>query len=193
MTRARLLTKPLPFHRIPFGWAVEQDPPLLRSNPARDVRRIKYATKGFHTWTPDEVAQFEAHYPIGSKGRLALALLLFTGTRRQDMVTLGRQHIKDRWLKFTPRKMRHKRPEPVEKPWLPILSDIVAESPCGAMTFLQTQYGRPFMAKGFGNWFHDRCTGAMPACRNALPTGSARPGDPSPTFPTGVVPLGATG
>ena len=41
-----------------LGWACEQDPPLLKSNPARDVRRIKYATSGFHNWTTDEVKQF---------------------------------------------------------------------------------------------------------------------------------------
>ncbi|MGO8919709.1 MAG: hypothetical protein ACLQJR_27735 [Stellaceae bacterium] len=25
------------------------------------------------------------------------------------------------------------------------------------MTFLQTEYGKPFTAAGFGNWFRDRC------------------------------------
>ena len=52
-----------------FGWAVDQDPPLLKSNPARDVRRVKYASSGFHTWTPDEVRQFEERHPIGTKDR----------------------------------------------------------------------------------------------------------------------------
>jgi hypothetical protein len=39
-----------------FGWAIEQTPPLwTRANPARDIRRISYATDGLHTWTLDEV------------------------------------------------------------------------------------------------------------------------------------------
>ena len=29
---------------------------------ARDVRRVRYATSGFHTWTPDEVQQFEERH-----------------------------------------------------------------------------------------------------------------------------------
>jgi integrase len=148
-----------------FGWAVDQDPPLLQSNPARDVRRVKYATDGFHTWTTDEVARFEARHPIGSKARLALALLMFTGTRRQDMVTLGRQHIKDSWLRFVPKKTRYKRVRISEKPWLPCLADIVSQSPCGNLTFLVTEYGKPFSDKGFGNWFRDRCNEAgLPHC-----------------------------
>ncbi|MCK7474059.1 MAG: hypothetical protein MZV49_12210 [Rhodopseudomonas palustris] len=33
-----------------------------------------------------------------------MALLLFTGARRQDMVTLGRQHVKGEWLQYVPKK-----------------------------------------------------------------------------------------
>ena len=52
-------------------------------------------SKGFHCWTDEEIAQFEAHHPIGSKPRLALALLLYTGQRRGDVIRIGRQHIRD--------------------------------------------------------------------------------------------------
>ena len=90
-----------------FGWAVGVR--LLKSNPARDAERIGYATSGFHTWSVDEVRQFEAHHPIGTKARLALALLLFTGARRGDMVTLGRQHVRDGVLRYVPGKTKYKR------------------------------------------------------------------------------------
>ena len=40
-------------------------------------------------------SRFEAKHPIGSKARLALALLLYTGQRRGDVVRLGRQHIRN--------------------------------------------------------------------------------------------------
>jgi hypothetical protein len=42
-----------------FTWAIERNPPLLRSNPPRDVKPKQYATEGFHSWTMDEVKQFE--------------------------------------------------------------------------------------------------------------------------------------
>ena len=92
-----------------FGWAVENG--FMRSNPARDTRRVKYASSGFHTWTVDEVRQYERRHPIGTKARLALALMLFLGVRRGDVVTLGRQHVKDGWLRIVPRKTRYKRQE----------------------------------------------------------------------------------
>jgi integrase len=146
-----------------FGWAVENG--LMLMNPARDTRRLKYASDGFHTWIVEEVRQFEKRHPIGTKARLALALLLYLGVRRGDVVTLGRQHIKDGWLRMVPRKTRHKRLEASEKPILPVLAQILAESPTGDLTFLVTEFGKPFTANGFGNWFRDRCDEAgLPHC-----------------------------
>jgi integrase len=150
-----------------FGWAIEDTPPLMKSNPARDVKRIKYETEGFHPWTEEELDQYEAYYPVGTKGRLALALLLFTGTRRGDMVTLGRQHVRNNVLKFVPSKRRKqtKKVEASEKPWLAALDRIVKASPCGDLTFLVNDYGQPFTRAGFGNWFRDRCDEArLPQC-----------------------------
>jgi integrase len=146
-----------------FGWAVENG--LMRVNPAREVRKVRYATDGFHTWTAEEVRQFEAQHPIGTKARLALALLLFLGVRRGDVVTLGRQHVRDGWLRMVPRKMRHKRRAISEKPILPVLAEIIAQSPTGDLTFLVTDFGKPFTAAGFGGWFRGRCDEAgLPHC-----------------------------
>ena len=61
---------------------------------------------GFHAWTIEEVEQFEAKHPIGSKARLAFALLLYTTQRRSDIVRFGQQHVRDGWLHFTQRKTR---------------------------------------------------------------------------------------
>jgi integrase len=138
-----------------FGWAVEAG--LVATNPVRDVRRIRYASEGFYTWSVEDVRRFEAKHGVGTKARLALSLLLFTGVRRGDLVCLGRQHVRDGWLRFVPRKTRYKRHSLSEKPILPELATIIAQSPCGDLTFLVTEYGKPFTAGGFGNWFADRC------------------------------------
>jgi hypothetical protein len=37
-----------------LSWAVERN--LMRANPVRDVKPLRYATDGFHAWTPDEGA-----------------------------------------------------------------------------------------------------------------------------------------
>jgi integrase len=75
------------------SWAIERNPPLLRSNPARDVKTKRYATEGFHTWTADEVRTLEDYHPIGTKPRLAFALMYYLGVRRSDVTLLGRQHM----------------------------------------------------------------------------------------------------
>jgi hypothetical protein len=46
----------------------------------------------------EEVTKFEAAHVPGSTARLALALLLFTGQRKFDVIAFGRQHVKDGWL-----------------------------------------------------------------------------------------------
>lgn len=147
-----------------FTWAVDEG--LMKTNYVRDVRMATKKTGGgFYTWSVDDVAQFEAHHPVGTMPRLALALLLFTGSRRQDMVTFGKQHVKNGWLRFVPKKTLYKRSTLSQKPWLPELDAIVKASPCGELTFLINGRGVGFTANGFGNWFRERCDEAgLPKC-----------------------------
>jgi integrase len=146
------------------AWGVDQR--HLPTNPVRDVkagRRVKGG--GFYTWTVADVEQFLAYHKQGSKARLALGLLLFTGARRQDMVTFGKQHIKGDWIQYIPKKTLYKRREVSQKPLLPVLKEIIATSTRGDLTFLQTEYGKAFTPAGFGNWFRDRCDEAgLPMC-----------------------------
>lgn len=138
-----------------FTWAAQND--LVTHNPARDVNLISPVTSGFRTWTLEEVEQFEDRHPIGTRARLAVALLLYTGVRRSDIVLLGKQHVRDGWLRFTARKNVRNRPVTVEIPVLRVLQEIIDQSPVGDLTFLVTHYGRPFTGDGFGNWFRERC------------------------------------
>ena len=72
-----------------FAWALENEVSGVSMNPARGVAHFKTNSTGLHAWTPEEVEQYEAHHAIGTKARLALALLLYTGVRRSDVVRLG--------------------------------------------------------------------------------------------------------
>src|SRR5262245_2448300 len=47
---------------------------LRADDPTREVRAIRTRTTGHHSWTDDEIAQFERHHPRGTRARLALAL-----------------------------------------------------------------------------------------------------------------------
>jgi integrase len=113
----------------------------------------------------DEVQQFEECHPIGTKARLAFALLLYTGQRRSDVIRFGKQHTKGGVLTFTQYKGRNRKPHKLTLPILPALQKVIDASPCGDMTFLINDLGRPFTDAGFGNKFRDWCDRAdLPQC-----------------------------
>lgn len=122
-------------------------------NPVRVTKPYKIKSGGYHTWTEDEIAQFEARHPIGTKARLALALMLWTGQRRSDAIRMGRQHVSKGRLRFR----QQKTDTALSLPILPPLKAAIDAMPSDNMTFLVTAYGKPFTAAGFGNWFRDRC------------------------------------
>ncbi len=88
---------------------------------------------------------------------LALALLLFTGQRRSDVVRFGRQHVRDGWLTFTQAKNQNRKPVTLSIPVLPELQAVLDATPSTNMTFLVTQFGKPFTSNGFGNRFRKWC------------------------------------
>jgi len=126
---------------------------LRADDPTRDVRAIRVKSDGFHSWTDAEISQFEKRHAVGSRARLALALLLYTGQRRSDVVRMGRQHIRDGAMHVRQLKTGAELVIPVHA----ALEAIIAETPADHLTFLTTQFGRPFTAAGFGNWFREQC------------------------------------
>ncbi len=146
-----------------YAFAVEYE--FVDRNPAKDVPYLSSNSDGFHAWTIDEVLQFEKTHPIGSKARLAFSLLLYTGQRRADIVRLGRQHVTDGWIRLTQQKNERRRPVTVEIPLIPELRSIIDKSPTGDLTFLVTEFDRPFTSNGFGNRFRKWCDEAgLPQC-----------------------------
>ena len=81
-------------------------------NPVSAVEGIKIKSDGHRTWTDEEIAAFEAFYPIGTEARLAFALLLYTGQRRSDVVRMGRQHIKNGFITIVQAKTKSKSRSP---------------------------------------------------------------------------------
>ena len=140
-----------------FAWAMENEIANITANPARDVAYIRNASQGYHTWTVAEVEQYEGAHPIGTKARLALALLLYTGTRRSDVVRLGRQHVRGGWITFTAQKNLNRKPITIEVSMLRVLQSIIDASPTGDLTYLVTEYGAAFTPPGFGGWFREQC------------------------------------
>lgn len=138
-------------------------------NPAAIVEYLPGNPDGFHAWTPGEIACFEKTHPVGTTARLALALALYTGQRRSDLVLLGRQHLTvDKgieWLGFTQQKNKRNAPIHMAIPIAPELRIVMDATKMGDMSFLMNGYGRPFTSNGFGNKFRDWCNAAgLPHC-----------------------------
>lgn len=148
-----------------FRWGVKHLRKHVKANPCRDVEKVSYSTDGYHTWTVPEIEQYLERHPVGTKGALALALMVFTGARSEDMITFGKQHTRTGALRYVPKKTEYRRRKMVEKPIMPILRNILDASPLGSMTFLVNDYGRPFTEKGIGNKFRQWCDQAtLPHC-----------------------------
>jgi integrase len=136
-------------------------------NPALGVKRPKIRTPGFRTWTEEDIAAFENKYPIGSQPRLAMALMLFTGQRRSDIVHIGRQQVRNGMIEVRQRKTGTVLKIPIH----PELQALMDATPKSQLTFLTTTQGKPFKsAASFGNWFGDCCRAA------GLPKGTAAHG-----------------
>lgn len=147
-----------------MAFAVEVE--LLRDDPTTGIKRAQTkASTGFHSWTEGEILQYEAHHPVGSRGRLALALLLYTAQRRSDIVRLGPQHVRDGTITLRPQKTLRTSAKTLELPLHPALAEVIAATPTGHLSFLVTTPGAPFTAAGFGGWFRERCNEAgLPHC-----------------------------
>jgi hypothetical protein len=61
-------------------------------NPFAGLKRYRLGT--YHTWTDAEVDQFERRWPLGTRERLALVLLLYTGQRGGDVAVFASPRIR---------------------------------------------------------------------------------------------------
>ena len=129
---------------------------LREDNPAAGVKLPNLKTDGYHSWTEAEIAQFQAYHELGTRARLALTLLLYTGQRRGDVIRMGRQHIRDGIMHVRQQKTGIELAIPIHG----TLASTIAEAPADHLTFLTTRAGKPFSSAGFGNYFRDRCNEA---------------------------------
>ena len=137
--------------RVMLNFAVELD--WIQVNPAATVKPLKIKSEGFHTWSEAEIAQFEARWPIGTRERLAFALMLYLGQRRSDVAKLGPQHIEGGKIRLRQQKTG----TPLLIPLHPELVVILEATPIGALAFIVSGLGKPYTVEAFGNWFRDAC------------------------------------
>jgi integrase len=131
---------------------VKADPTLGIQNPARPKGG------GFPVWSEDDVAAYERHWPVGSKERVWLDVLLYTGLRRGDAVQLGRQHVRDGVATIRTEKSQGE--VSVSIPILPALAATLAAGRCGELAFICGEGGKPLTKESFGNAFREACRAA---------------------------------
>lgn len=141
--------------RAVFLCAIENEE--IEHSPCVGVKPPKNKSDGHRPWTDADLAKWCETYPSGSRERLAFMLLLHTTQRRGDVVTLGRQHLKgDSAFRYTQEKTG-------EELVIQIHPDLKAELdlvPKTQMTFILTEYGKPFSGPGFTNWIRKRAKAA---------------------------------
>lgn len=142
-----------------FEWAVAND--HVKANPCDGVKPFKAKIIGHHPWSVEQVEQYRKAHPVGTKARLALDLLLFTGLRRSDVIRAGKQHVRDGVLSYRTKKTGA---------WvhIPIFADLqtsIDATPTGDLTFLTGERGRQFASpEVFGAWFRKQVEAAgLPA------------------------------
>lgn len=145
--------------RSVMGFAVDRG--LIREDPTRGVKMLRYRSDGFHSWTEAEIAQFQRYWPVGSKQRLAFDLLLFTAQRSSDVREMTRPQVEIG--RAVVRQV--KTGQLVDIAQHPRLATSLETYQGDQFYLLMTQEGKPYSEKGFGNWIKKAAVQAgLPHC-----------------------------
>jgi integrase len=104
----------------------------------------RYRLGTHHTWTDAELAQFERHWRLGTRERLAYALLLYTGQRGGDVVKMTRNDIVNGYIRVSQDKARKGTTNELMIPIHPALARALKAGPVVGMQHVITDArGRP--------------------------------------------------
>jgi site-specific recombinase XerD len=143
-----------------FRWAkkrghVKVDPTATDIEPPKRKK-----SKGFPAWTREDIEVYRRKWPLGTRQRVWLDVLLYTGPRRGDAAIIGKQHEKDirnpdgsvsKVVQFKTEKSGEL--VTVTLPILPALRESLDAGPTGDLTWICGARGRPFAKESFGNEF----------------------------------------
>jgi len=124
---------------------------IISSNPVKGVRRVgrnREAPKANRPWTENErrIVLTEAPYQL----RVAIALAMFTGLRKGDVLSLSKSAIRagQIWRKTS------KTGQEISIPIHPDLAGLLEQAPShSALTITATTHGTPWTVSGFNSTF----------------------------------------
>jgi integrase len=121
-------------HAVRHGWR--------KDNPVTEVDSYKLGTH--HTWSEGELSAFERRWPLGTRQRLAYALLLYTGQRVGDVARMRRQDVSGGCIALVQQKTGTELSIPIH----PSLAEAMQAGPNNGMNLIGDQNGRPMTSGG---------------------------------------------
>ena len=138
-------------------WALAHE--LIEEDPSAAVKALAPKSDGYATWTEEQIAQFQAHHPIGTMERLMFSLALNTGQRRGDLILIGRQHFRRGVLHLKQNKTGAQVTVPV-LPDLQAAIDAMGPVLANFRPLLATPRGLPFSPDYATAYFAQACRAA---------------------------------
>ncbi|TYL84522.1 tyrosine-type recombinase/integrase [Bradyrhizobium rifense] len=142
-------------HANDIGW--------MNTDPMVGLKRPKGGS--IRPWTEDEVEQFKARWPLGSRQHLAFCLFEFLGQRRSDVHRMLWSDINPRTggIKVVQQKTEAKLEIPIHEDLLYVLDDAHARR--GRVVglndpIIRTDAGAGFTVAGISDWLRDAITAA---------------------------------
>lgn len=144
-----------------FKWARKRG--HVKLNPVIGVEPPKRKKgNGFPAWTRDDIETYRKRWPLGTRQRVWLDVILYTGPRRGDAVDIGKQHVKETKLSdgtiervATFRTEKSGETVTVTIPILPALQATLDVGPTSDLAWICGARGGPLTKESFGNEFSE--------------------------------------
>jgi integrase len=115
-------------------------------NPVLGIEPFKRGTH--HTWNEGELKTFETKWPLGTRQRLAYALLLYTGQRVGDVARMKRADIVDGELHV----IQDKTGAELYLPVVPELERALKAYPAKGLSLIGAENGKPLTRPGLSEF-----------------------------------------
>jgi integrase len=111
--------------------------------------RVTFRPKliGHRAWTDEEMAQYEARWPVGTRERMGYAAALYTGQRRADVAAMGMGAYDGKGVAVT----QEKTGAPLWIPAHPALVEAINATARTGPWIICTDAGRRYTSESFGN------------------------------------------
>jgi integrase len=131
-------------------WAADRE--IIASDPSATMKAPRpRKNAGIPAWTREDVAIYQARWPLGTRQRVWLDVALYTGLRRGDLYRVGKQHARNGIISL--RTQKGDETIEVTLPILPVLQRTLDAGPVGDLAWCCGSRGEPFKVASMGRAF----------------------------------------